>query len=157
EDELSGEGEDVPVLARVARRLDERLQDVLRRLAVARQQEANPRSAAWAEAKTLLAVANDEATRLRLRDLLRQIAERLWVVVVPRKSYRLCAVQILFQGGARRDYLVVYHAAGNHRPGGWKALSFADVVGADDLDLRRKADVRDLERFLAGLDLSKLI
>src|SRR5262249_927757 len=70
EAELTGDGEDVPGLVRVLRALEDKRQELVKRLAAAQQKESNPRDRAWAEAKTLLDLATDEPTRLRLRGLL---------------------------------------------------------------------------------------
>jgi hypothetical protein len=123
ESELSGDGDDVPALVRVLRTLEEKRSKLARELAEARQKESNPQSAAWAEAHSLLNVATDDATRLRLRGLLRSIIAGVWVLTVPRRSHRLAAVQINFVGGARRDYFIHYRTAGFCREGGWEATS----------------------------------
>jgi DNA invertase Pin-like site-specific DNA recombinase len=158
EDELAGAGGDVPALARVLRRLDEQHEELLARLAVARQRESNPRSAAWAEAQTLLAAAQDEATRLRLRHLLRQLVQEAWVLVVPRRSHRLAALQVFFGEGARRDFLIHYWSSGRGRQGGWEARSVRweaeDRGKGGDLDLRIRGDTEALSKFLANVNLS---
>jgi DNA invertase Pin-like site-specific DNA recombinase len=159
EEELTGDGEDVPGLARVFKTLADRERDLARELALAKQRESNPRGAAWTEAKTLLDVAKDEASRLRLRDLLRQLIDRVSVLVVPRASHRLCAVQIDFASGARRPYLIHYRSAGYCREGGARSRSlkdFADVPLPDALDLRRPEDAEALTRLLESLDLGEL-
>lgn len=147
-------GDDVPTLARVARQLDAKLQDVLRRLAAARQQEANPASAALASARTLMDAAADEPGRLRLRSLLGQLVEGVRVLIVPRRSMKLCAVQIDFRQGLRRSLLIVYKPARRGVQGGWSVCSFAGVPGAEDLDLREPDHVRELETALLRLDLA---
>jgi DNA invertase Pin-like site-specific DNA recombinase len=147
EADLTGDG-DVPALVRAAKALDEKRQALVRQLSEARQREANPRGVAWAETKSLLDVAKDEPSRLRLRALLRSIVEDIHVVVVPRRSHRLCAVQMRFAGGACRDYLIHYRAAGYCREGGWDARSLADVAKPGDLDLRKPAHARALEKML---------
>lgn len=153
EGELTGDGDDVPALVRSIKTLDARRQDLRRRLAAARQLESNPRGEAWAEARTLLQAARDEAGRLRLRELLRTVVESVWILIVPRRSHRLAAVQINFAGGVRRDYLIHTWAAGYCREGGWEARSFADVAAPGDLDLRRPAHVKALEKLLAEMEL----
>jgi DNA invertase Pin-like site-specific DNA recombinase len=91
-------------------------------------------------------------SRARIKHLVRE----LWVLIVPRNQERRIAVQVHFRDGARRDYLIRTWAGGNGHNRGWTALSFADLASPDDFDLRNKKDVRDLEQFLVGLDLSAL-
>lgn len=154
EAELTGDAGDVPTLARAAKALDQQRQDLGRRLAAARQKEANPRSVAWAETQTLLDVAVDEPNRLRLRGLLRAVIEDVRVLVVPRRSHRLAAVQIDFTGGARRAYLIHYQAAGYRRKGGWQAKSAAWAAGGGpDLDLRDRGQAEGLAAVLATMHL----
>jgi DNA invertase Pin-like site-specific DNA recombinase len=147
ESELVGDGDDVPALARVLRSLDQKRQDLQKRLAAARQKESNPRSVAWAETQSLLDVARDEASRLRLRGLLRGIIDEAWVLVVPMRSHRLAVVQFFFSEGKRRDYLIHYHAAGRNRKGGWSSRSMADSA-PKGLDLRKPDHARRLEKAL---------
>jgi hypothetical protein len=150
-------GEDSPALVRVLKAMDDRRQDLVKRLADAQQKESNPRDRAWAEAKTLLDLATDESSRLRLRALLATMVECIWVLVVPRSPWRLAAVQMHFTGDGHRDYLIVNKAAGRCRQGGWWARSLADAAPATgDLDLRDRAHAAALERVLTTLDLAEL-
>jgi hypothetical protein len=105
---------------------------------------------------TLVDVAKTEGARLRLRELLRTIIEEIVILIVPRRSHRLAAVQIFFRGGRRRDYLIHYHAAGHCRKGGWCARSLPGEIHPKDLDLRRKRDVQSLSRVLAKIDVARL-
>jgi hypothetical protein len=142
--------------------LEERKRKLLADLAQARQQAAHPLSESWGEAKSLVGVLNNATdlvdVRIRLRAALRRIVDSIWILVVTRGRDRLCACQIWFNGAVPRcrSYFILHRAAGNHRPADWYVRSFADVHQADALDLRRKADVRDLERVLQGVDLSEL-
>jgi hypothetical protein len=106
---------------------------------------------------TLLDVATDEPHRLRLRELLRTLIAEIWILIVPRKSYRLCAVQIFFrEGNEARDYLIVYRSAAYKREGFWRAQSLKhDLVGGK-LDLRRPEDADALSRTLREIDLDLL-
>jgi DNA invertase Pin-like site-specific DNA recombinase len=156
EAELTGDGDDVPTLVRVVRSLSGECDGLRKRLAAIRQKEANPRSVAWSEALTLIDVAKDESQRLRLRELLRTIIEEIWILIVPRQSHRLAAVQIYFRGDGRRDYLIHYQSAGYRRAGGWWAGSLPSKIAPSDLDLRRKKDVRDLTKTLAAIDVDLL-
>jgi DNA invertase Pin-like site-specific DNA recombinase len=142
EEELTGEGSEVPTLIRAVKVLEVKRQDLQQRLAVARQREANPRSVAWAEAKGLLDVAHDEESRLRLRSLLRGIIESVWMVVVPRRSHRVAAVQVYFTGGGRRSYWIDYWSAGYCRSGGWRVRSYRSEYAVDPIG---ESDLRDLD------------
>ncbi len=156
EEELTGDAGDVPALARVLKNLDTKLQDLQSRRAAAQQRESNPRSGAWLEAKTLLDVATDEANRLRLRDLLRQIVDEIWVLIVPRRSHRFAVVQLYFTGDGRRNFLIHYQGAGNGRAGGWDAKAMPEAIAFDDLDLRRPKDAAELAADLEAIDLSAI-
>ncbi len=161
EEQLAGTDGDVAALARVLRTVDEKCQDLRRRRDEAKRKESRPRGEAWAEMKTLLKLAQDEPTRLRLRDLLRATIEDVWVltVAIPGRSRRLAAVQINFVDGARRDYLIRYTAAGNGRPGGWEATSLrwegSDKADGKELDLRRNEDTDELASILAAFDIGQ--
>jgi hypothetical protein len=106
------------------------------------------------------AAPDAEEARLRLRGVLRRIAEGFWCLFLCRGSWRLAAVQVWFTGGAHRDYLILRRAATGgavgDRPAQWWARSFADVAAPGDLDLRRPADARRLERVLAAVPLDGL-
>jgi hypothetical protein len=118
--ELTGDSGDVPALARAAKTLDTKRQDLTRQIALARQKEANPRTAAWAEAKSLFDVAADEAIRVRLRGLLRTIISRIWVLIVPVRADRISVIHIDFTGGGHRRYQLFYRrppAQGKNRAG----------------------------------------
>ena len=156
--------EDVPALVRIVTKLTSEAQDLARRLAVATQKEAKPQSEAWAEAQSLLELATDEDHRTRLRSLLRRIVESIYILVVPRRTHRLAAVQIFFAGGARRDYLIHLWGAGNGRQSGWEAktIDFAVVDKErsrkkDEVsDLRNEKDVQMLQKRLEAADLTEL-
>jgi DNA invertase Pin-like site-specific DNA recombinase len=154
---------DVAALARVLRRLEDEKATLAARLAEARQKAANPLSESWGEAQTLLktldAAPDPEDARLRLRAALRRIVEEVRVLVVPRGRDRLAAVQIWFAGGNKhRDYIIVHippKANKSARVEGSSACrSFAEVGLVDDLDLRKAAHVKRLEKFLSEMDLS---
>jgi DNA invertase Pin-like site-specific DNA recombinase len=151
EEALAGDGGDVPALVHASKTLEAKRQDLVKRLALARQKESNPQGAAWAEAQSLLDVARDEAGRLRLRALLRTIIEGVYVLVVPRASKRLAAVQIHFAEGKQHSYLILYQAAGRGRQGWQETRDFASTARSGDLDLRKPAHARKLEAALAGV------
>jgi DNA invertase Pin-like site-specific DNA recombinase len=152
EEELKARGGDptkAPALARLLGDLDDQRADVLRRLQAARALDANPPAAALAEAKTLLDAATDLPRRLLLKDLLGNIIDNIWVLVVPHKTHRYAAVQIRFREGARRDYAIHYWAAGFNREGGYEVMSVRHEAGAAGLDLSVKKDADLLAQALA--------
>ena len=155
EEELAS-GADVPALARALRKMTEECDALRKRLAVLRQEESNPRAVAWSEALSLVNAAKTESSRLRLRELLRTIVEEIRILVIPRRSHRLAALQIYFRGGGRRDYLVHYWSAGYCREGGWSACSLPGEIHSDDLDLRRERDVKAATKMLGTIDMKRL-
>src|SRR5204862_327040 len=103
-------------LARALRQDEARKRDLAGRLTAARQKAANPLSASWGEAQSLLAAldaAPDLAdARVRLRAVLRRVVESVSVLFVKLGRYdRVAAVQIWFHGGAHRDYLIYHQPA----------------------------------------------
>jgi hypothetical protein len=105
---------------------------------------------------TLMDIATSEQHRLRLRELLRTIIDDVWVLVIPRKSHRLAAVQVFFSGGGQRDYLIHYQAAAYCRKGFWKARSLKHSFPTVKLDLRDREHVKALSQMLESVDLSLL-
>jgi DNA invertase Pin-like site-specific DNA recombinase len=135
------------------------------KLAEARQRAAHPRSESWGAAQTLigaLAAAPDvRDARLRLRSALRQILDRMFLLIVPRGfTDRFCAVQAFFADDGVRNYLIFHRAArGNARvrhEARWWARSFKAAGLAEGIDLRRAKDVQLLQAALAAADLSAL-
>src|SRR5262249_11255120 len=135
------------------------------RLAEARHKALHPLSEAWGEASTLLETieqaADPDDARLRLRDVLRRIIESVWLMVVPREQGRLAAVQLHFAGGPQPSYVIFHrrrrgNGTGRIHEGVWSVESFADIPVPGDLDLRKPADVRHVERVLGKLDLAGL-
>jgi DNA invertase Pin-like site-specific DNA recombinase len=116
--------------------------------------QARPLEREWEGLPTLVELAGTEGGRLRLATALRRLVREAWVLIVPRRSYRFCAVQLFFEGGARRDYLVLCQGAAYRRPGGWWARSLADVAGPGDLDLRNRDHAARLEKALAEVPLA---
>jgi DNA invertase Pin-like site-specific DNA recombinase len=156
ERELTSDGDDIPSLVRVLRSLSGECDTLRKRLAEVRQRESSPRSIAWAEAQTLLDAAKDEAQRLRLRELLRTVIDQIPMLIVRRRSHRLAVVQIHFQGGGRRNYLLWYRSVFGHERS-WLACSLRSDFATDGLDLRRKVDVKDLTKTLGEIDVDQLI
>jgi DNA invertase Pin-like site-specific DNA recombinase len=150
-------------LADVLGRLEAKHKQLAGELASARQEAASPLGAAWGDCKSLLDALdhapNPADAQVKLRAAVRRITESVWCLFVGRGRLRVAAVQLWFQGGQRRDYLVVSRAgmANGHtrREARWWVRSAADVVGTAPLDLRKRQDARDLEKALleAGLEL----
>lgn len=156
-----------PTIGKRIATLEARKTEVANALKEARLIAEHPLSETWGESKTLigaLANATDQRDiRLRLRSAIRRMVESIWLVIIPRGKYRLCAVQIHFKKGEatiRREYLILYCPAqrsfGRPTPATLQTYSFADIADADDLDLRRKKDVRDLTRTLESLNLDTI-
>jgi DNA invertase Pin-like site-specific DNA recombinase len=115
-----------------------------------------PAERAWGEFPGLVEMiegaADPDDVRLRLRTVLRGIVEEMWVLLVPRGSYRLCAVQVFFVGGAVRHYLFLHQTAGFRRKGGfWKPKSDAGPFTPADLDLRKREHAQDLTQVLESV------
>jgi DNA invertase Pin-like site-specific DNA recombinase len=114
-----------------------------------------PAARAWKDLPSLAALVREggNPARLKLRLVLRRVVEAVWLLTVRRGSRILCAAQVFFPGGSRRDYLVLYQAKGRNRPGGWWARSLASAVQPNDLDLRRRHDAARLEKALLAMNL----
>jgi DNA invertase Pin-like site-specific DNA recombinase len=155
---------DVSSLVDVLRSLEAKRAAAAEALAEAQREAASPLSRAWGEAKSLLDVLDDaddpQAARVRLRGALRRVVESVWCLFMPGRGTRVAAVQIFFAGGARRDHLVLYKPTKKNSRGGvegrWWVRGVADVPGPADLDLRKKADARRLEKALGAVDLAGL-
>jgi hypothetical protein len=133
-------------------------------IAEARARAANPLSASWAEAKSLLKVLKSAPdpldARLQLRTALRRIVESIQLVIVPRGRDRLCAAQFWFAGGKCRSYVILNQPpkanASARTEGGWWCCSLASVGELKVSDLRKRGEARELESLLAGVDLQAL-
>lgn len=178
---IDGEDEDDP-LVDVLRSLNVKLATTQEQLADAQREAACPLTGAWGECRSVLDAldgAPDPAeARVRLRSAVRGIIESIWCLFCEtnpgadtehkrgrgrsagRGSVRLAAVQVWFAGGAHRDYLMVHRpAAGGRvqaRAAECRVWSLSTVAAPGALDLRRKADVRQLEKVLTALDLDAL-
>jgi DNA invertase Pin-like site-specific DNA recombinase len=157
---------DIPALTRVLRTLEEQRRALAEKLAAARREAAHPLSEAWGETSALLKVL-DEApdqreARLRLRGALSRIVDGIWMLVLARGKDRLCAAQIWFAGGQRhRDYLI-WHKATVVTPhvrseASFEVRSLAKLIKPRDIDLRRPADARQLEKELLEKGLPALV
>jgi DNA invertase Pin-like site-specific DNA recombinase len=145
--------------------LEDRRKEVSKHLAEARQKAANPLSAAWGEAQSLLEVldsaADKEDARLRLRAAIRRIVDSIHLLVIPRGRDRLAAVQIWFTDKKQhRDYLIYNRStkanAKTRIEGAWWCRSLADVGALGTLDLRDPEQARRLEAALSAADIESL-
>jgi DNA invertase Pin-like site-specific DNA recombinase len=155
------EGGEVAAAVGALRTLEGRRDRVLTELAEARREASSPLSAAWGEAQGMLATldaAEDQHdARTRLRAVLRRVIEVAYCLFTPSGVNRLAAVQLRLAGGGVRDYLVYYrrghgNKSGTLRESETRVGSLSGPEGFGGFDLRRRADVRAVEKFLASLD-----
>jgi DNA invertase Pin-like site-specific DNA recombinase len=160
---IEGDGGDLDVLVKAARSLSDKREGLTAELAEAGREAASPLASAWGEYGSLVdvldAAADPADTRLRLRAALRRMVTGIWCLFVGRGRWRVAAVQFHFDGGARRDYLLLHRPAhGNpssRRDAQTLARSFA-AADANGLDLRKKKDALDLEKTLQKWDPAEL-
>lgn len=156
---------DVAALARVLRDQETKKRELSDQLNTARQKALHPLNESWGETKGLLdALTNapdqDEA-RIRLRAALTRVIDEMVMLVVPRGSQRLAAVQIHFGGGARRDYLILHQAAKGNKAkrtaSSWNVITLDFAVAGKKrghkADLSVPEDVLSLEAALTSIDL----
>jgi DNA invertase Pin-like site-specific DNA recombinase len=112
------------------------------------------------ETQSLLRLLEDcqgaecDELRRKIRAALRRLVAEMRCLIVPRERTRLIAVQLFFaRGDKRRDYLILMTPGTKHTKGRTDAVSLADVIQADDLDLRDRGHAKRLEAALASLDL----
>jgi DNA invertase Pin-like site-specific DNA recombinase len=142
--------------------LESRKAALVEQLAEASERAATPLSTAWADAQSLASLLenapNPDDVRVRIRTALRRIIDNVLLLVVSRGLDRLAACQVWFSGGKRRRDYVIFHrhsrrCRGERIPAQWWARSLAEVAKPGDLDLRRRADAKKLEKALSELDL----
>lgn len=154
--------EDVAALVTVLRRLQRELDGLAVQIAEAEQEARAPLAAAWSECVSLagaISGKNSNEARERLRHALRRTVVGIWCLFLGRGMTRLAAVRVQFRGETHRDYLIVHKAA--HGPSQTPATTHSlthrfEGDGAAELDLRRPADAKELERVLLALDPSRL-
>jgi DNA invertase Pin-like site-specific DNA recombinase len=144
----------VDVVAEKLAELNARRKALAAQLAEAQRDADSPASEAWGEVRSLaelLAKDKSDELRLKARAALRRAILAVHCLFVCRGTLRLAAVRVSFRGSERhRDYLVAH----DYRRGGPpEVLSFADLIGEDDLDLRKPDHVRRVEKFLLALPL----
>jgi DNA invertase Pin-like site-specific DNA recombinase len=92
QENLKGNGRDVPAIMTSLREMTEEINGLDRQLIELQQEEANPKDVAWTKLQRLIDVAESESDRLRLAELLRTIIDEMRVlIVVPRRTHRLQA------------------------------------------------------------------
>jgi DNA invertase Pin-like site-specific DNA recombinase len=147
--------------------LEAKKRDVAAKLAEARQRAAHPLSESWGEARSLAAALDGAAdaldARLRLRSALRRVVEDVRLLVVPRGRWRLAVAQVYFCGDGSRTYLLGHREARFNgrdkearKPRARLARSLAAAgLPADALNLRKRAQVKQLEKVLAELEIEE--
>jgi DNA invertase Pin-like site-specific DNA recombinase len=124
--------DDVDELVAELRRLKDREAELLGQLDEAQERAAKPLEETWRVAQSLVGLLDGAAgedredRRLRLRAALRRMVDSVWLLVVPRGRDKVAAVQIRFEGGGRREYLVWHRgpqANQNGRDEGWYRLA----------------------------------
>jgi DNA invertase Pin-like site-specific DNA recombinase len=113
-----------------------------------------PAERTWKEMRPLLDLVRTggDDVRLRVAVALRRLITDARVLIVRVGSWSLCAVQLFFDGGATRSYLVNHQSKANGRPGHWWCRSFKQAHLGDALDLRKREDAANLARELERLD-----
>jgi DNA invertase Pin-like site-specific DNA recombinase len=145
--------------------LEDRQRETAARLAEARARAASPAGEAWVEFKTLADVleraADETDARTRLRAALGRVVKEIVLLVIPRPGGRdrLALVDVVFNSGAYRGYLIWYRSASNRRDARWYSESRAvgPEGGTDPVldyeigpQLRDKAHVDLAESFWSG-------
>jgi DNA invertase Pin-like site-specific DNA recombinase len=150
--------QNMPTVLTAVRTLEAKRTALERAVAEASARERYSPATAWGELHSLLDVAErlDETGRLRLRAVLQATIAEVWLLIVPRRGSRVCAVQLHFATGGHRDYVIQHTPAGYRRQGGsWvRSLTSEQYPAIADLDLRRRLDAAALAKVLAGIDLS---
>src|SRR5262249_31328430 len=135
-------------VAAVVRQKEAQEEEVAEHLQEELAKAAQPAARAWQELPKVRQMIRDggDEVRVGVRSVLGRMIEDIWLLIVRRGGTQLCAAQVFFVGGAHRDYLIVNCLAGNRRPGSWSARSFATVAGKADIDLRKQADAKKVEK-----------
>jgi hypothetical protein len=157
-------GDDLDTLVAVVRDLEGDLERVEDDLAAAQREAAVPLSEAWDECQSILtaldASADQDVARVRLRTAVRRIVLGVWCLFTGTKTDRIAAVQIWFEGGQHRDYVILHRPCYRPTKGGppdrgewWvRALLLPGKKG--EFDLRNSADAAALEDALARAPLA---
>jgi DNA invertase Pin-like site-specific DNA recombinase len=145
----------VDIVAENLAELETARKDTEMELADAEREDGTGLAAALGQLKTVgKAVAEDDspANRLRCRAAIRAAVSEVRCLFMPGRGARLAVVQVVFKGGAHRDYIIIHRAAGKSRWGAWAAKTDAksfksDTIGGE-LDLGNEAHVTRLEKDL---------
>ncbi len=157
---------DVFGLMAVVRQLEAKRKETADELAAARIAAASPLAESWGDARglieTLAGAPDQRAARLRLRAAIARIVDSVQCVLVRHGTAQFAAVQLWFKpGAAQRSFVILHrHARGgrgaDNRPASWSVMSNAWPTGAGEIDLRKRADAKAIEKALARLDVLKL-
>jgi hypothetical protein len=153
-----------PSIGRRVQHLEDRQDDLSRRLDDARQRVASPASEVFGEAVGLIDRLKNSTDptgdRLRLRAALRRLVETIVLLVVPHKLTRVAVAQVRFYGGSHRDYLIIHKHGRNGRSKRAPVRKVRDFVSPGrkgELDLRDPTHVAELEKALNELDLGAAV
>jgi hypothetical protein len=150
-------------VADVLERHEQEQKELGQQMVAAWQETSSPLGEAWGEAQTLAdaidAAPDADDARVRLRAALRRVVKEIWCLFIgferPARgsATRLAAVQLWFEGGSHRDYLIHHRPATGGsvgiRPARWEVRSFASKAG--EFDLRNRKHAAELERVLGEL------
>lgn len=151
------ESPDVDQLGDVLVEKARKLTKVVEELAAAQQAAACPVTNAWADARALLiADLGDADTRVRLRSTLRRMISEVQCLFVAAGRVRIAALQVHFEGGAHRNYVVMHRPdmanASGRRHGETRWCSFAEAGIPEGVDLRKYRDASRAETLLKAID-----
>jgi DNA invertase Pin-like site-specific DNA recombinase len=147
-------------LAQQVAEAEEEKKRLLDRLAEAQARTADRLSATWNEVPNLLTAleraADKTDARLRLRAAVSGLVEKILLLVVPRGKSRFAAMQVFFQSGRHRLY-VIYYRAGNQTPqvrteSWWDCWAYGSN-DTPELDLRLPEHVAEMRQALEAAPL----
>lgn len=153
-------GGNIPSLARVLKKKETRLAELIADLTAEQQKASNPLVESLGDVKTLcdlLANSPDPTdTRLRLRAALRRLVSDARLLVVASGPVRMAAVQFWFNGGLTRSYLILWQPTCAPRgvlmrEASLQVMSFTQAAISEEIDLRKQEDAMELESELANL------
>ncbi|VTT99080.1 site-specific recombinase : Recombinase OS=Nitrobacter hamburgensis (strain X14 / DSM 10229) GN=Nham_0143 PE=4 SV=1: Resolvase: Recombinase [Gemmataceae bacterium] len=118
-----------------------------RELVEERQRAANPLSSSWVEAVELMATQEPE----RLRAALTTVIDGVWCLLIAIAGKKVAAVQVLFKGGSRREYIILHTphrgSLATGKPAETLVKTFAEA-GLSCGDLRKPDEAALLERLI---------
>jgi DNA invertase Pin-like site-specific DNA recombinase len=145
--EMEEHGES-PALFKRLREKESAQRELINKMAKAQQKKARPIDQAFGEMQTLagaIAKAKDKSeVRLKLRSVLRRAVAEMHLLVVVRGKARRCVLQINFRDSNIRRYFLLVYDRLQQEP----IFSEAWKPDADDLDLKKPADVKLIEKML---------